>query len=65
MVGMNLPYGISRDEDYALPVHGTDRFYPALLIEVRNDELGDGWRIRRWADRLATALAPSVPEFSS
>ena len=36
-VGANVPYGVARDEDYALLVHGDDRDNLAVLIEIRND----------------------------
>ncbi|GGE03894.1 N-formylglutamate amidohydrolase [Aureimonas endophytica] len=55
-IGENEPYRIDRDEDYAIPVHGTDRGYPAVLVEVRNDLLGSPDAIARWAERLAHAL---------
>lgn len=55
-VGENEPYRIERGEDYAIPVHGTDRGYPAVLIEVRNDLLQTSDDIELWVDRLATAL---------
>lgn len=34
-VAANEPYVISRDGDYAIPVHGDDRDIPAVLIEIR------------------------------
>ncbi|KAB0678470.1 N-formylglutamate amidohydrolase [Aureimonas leprariae] len=60
-VGENEPYRIDRTEDYAVPVHGTDRGYPAVLVEVRNDLLGTPAEVERWADRLARALTAPLP----
>lgn len=60
-VGENEPYRIDRAEDYAVPVHGTDRGYPAVLVEVRNDLLSTPAEIERWADRLAPALTLPLP----
>lgn len=56
-VAANQPYSVSRDEDYALLVHGDDRCIPALLVEIRNDGLSSAREIDAWADRLARALA--------
>ncbi|RST87786.1 N-formylglutamate amidohydrolase [Aquibium carbonis] len=56
LVGENVPYQIDRDGDYAIPVHGTDRGHPALLIEIRNDLISDAAGIREWTDRLAAVL---------
>lgn len=59
-IGANVPYIISRDEDYAIPVHGQDRGHEAILIEVRQDLLSSVDGIEQWADRLAIALASSL-----
>jgi predicted N-formylglutamate amidohydrolase len=56
VVGENVPYQIERTSDYAIPVHGTDRGSPALLIEIRNDLISDAAGIREWTDRLAAVL---------
>ena len=56
VVGANVPYRIDRAEDYAVPVHGVDRNYPAILVEVRNDFLAEASELARWVDRLAAAL---------
>lgn len=55
-VAANEPYSVSRDEDYAVLVHGDDRGIPALLVEIRNDGLAGARQIEAWADRLAHAL---------
>ena len=56
-VAANVPYVISRDEDYAIPVHGEDRGHDAILIEVRQDLLSSAAGIAEWTDRLAAALS--------
>ena len=38
-VAANVPYVISRDADYAVPIHGDDRGIPAVLVEIRQDLL--------------------------
>ncbi|MER8556533.1 N-formylglutamate amidohydrolase [Mesorhizobium sp. M0976] len=55
-VAANEPYVISRDGDYAIPVHGDDRGIPAVLIEIRQDLLAGRSGIEEWAHRLAAAL---------
>ncbi|WP_245318050.1 MULTISPECIES: hypothetical protein [unclassified Mesorhizobium] len=52
----NVPYVISRDADYAVPVHGDDRGIPAVLVEIRQDLLANRAGIEEWANRLAAAL---------
>ena len=55
-VAANVPYVISRDADYAVPVHGDDRGIPAVLVEIRQDLLANRSGIEEWANRLAAAL---------
>lgn len=55
-VDANVPYVISRDSDYAIPVHGDDRGHEAVLIEIRQDLLISSDDIDAWANRLASAL---------
>lgn len=57
IVGANEPYTVDRAGDYAVPVHGDDRGYPAILIEIRQDLVRDETGIAEWAERLAMALA--------
>jgi predicted N-formylglutamate amidohydrolase len=56
VVGTNVPYRITREGDYTIPVHGDDRGIPAILVEIRNDLLGDAAAAAHWCDRLAGAL---------
>jgi predicted N-formylglutamate amidohydrolase len=53
----NEPYRIERDSDYTIPVHGEDRGLPAVLLEIRQDLLGDAEGIAAWSRRLERALA--------
>ena len=55
-VAANVPYVISRDADYAVPIHGDDRGIPAVLVEIRQDLLSTRSGIEEWANRLAAAL---------
>ncbi len=56
-VNANVPYVISRDSDYAVPVHGDDRGIPAVLIEIRQDLLADEAGIEEWTNRLLAVLS--------
>ncbi|MEP7453611.1 N-formylglutamate amidohydrolase [Phyllobacterium sp. SB3] len=58
-VDLNVPYVIDRNDDYAVPVHGEDRNYPAILIEVRQDLLADADGISLWTEKLFAALRKS------
>ncbi len=55
-VGANVPYATSRTEDYSVPIHGDDRSIPAILVEIRQDLIGDAVSASGWADTLAKAL---------
>ena len=55
-VGANVPYQSGRTEDYAVPIHGDDRGIPAVLIEIRQDLIGETAGAHAWAERLARAL---------
>jgi predicted N-formylglutamate amidohydrolase len=61
VVGENEPYRIEPSiHDYTVPVHGDARGLEAVLIEVRQDLLGDAARIEDWALRLASALGQAA-----
>jgi predicted N-formylglutamate amidohydrolase len=52
-IAANQPYVIDRTEDYTIPIHGEDRGLPALLVEIRQDLIGDEAGAEAWAVRLA------------
>ena len=60
VVGDNEPYRIDREGDYAIPVHGTDRGNPAVLLEIRHDLIDAPDGVASWAGRLAAILKPIV-----
>jgi predicted N-formylglutamate amidohydrolase len=61
VVGENEPYRIEPGvHDYTVPVHGDARGIDAVLIEVRQDLLGDPAAIEDWALRLASALGQAA-----
>jgi predicted N-formylglutamate amidohydrolase len=56
----NEPYRIEDDGDYTVPVHGEARDLDAVLIEIRQDLIGDAKGQDAWAKRLAPALQACV-----
>nr|WP_303649491.1 N-formylglutamate amidohydrolase [Asticcacaulis machinosus] len=56
ILGANVPYQTSRDEDYGIPIHGDDRGTPAIMIEIRQDLISDPAGVDLWAQRLFKAL---------
>jgi predicted N-formylglutamate amidohydrolase len=60
-IGPNVPYGVSREEDYALLVHGDDLGNPAVLIEMRHDLIAQPADGERWAAQLSQVLTASLP----
>ncbi len=55
-VEANVPYKTDRAEDFTVPIHGDDRDIPAILIEIRNDLIGDQAGVDAWATHLHDAL---------
>ena len=56
VIGDNEPYRIELEHDYTVPVHGDAAGRDAVLLEVRQDLLGDEAGCESWARRLAAAL---------
>lgn len=59
-VAYNQPYRIEDETDYTIPVHGEARQLPHVLIEIRNDLLGDEAAIAGWTDLLSDAVRALV-----
>jgi predicted N-formylglutamate amidohydrolase len=55
-VGVNQPYSVGDEEDYAIPVHGERRGLPCAELEIRNDLIGGEDEAQNWARLLAIAL---------
>src|SRR5262245_66673156 len=55
-VGINQPYSPGDQVYYAVERHSGPGALPAVMIEIRNDEIGDRDGERRWANRLASSL---------
>ena len=56
VVGDNQPYSAKDNVDYTIRRHGRDRGLPHVMIEIRNDIVGDEVGQRNWAERLAAIL---------
>jgi len=55
-VGDNAPYFVSDTSDYTIPVHAERRGLHHVLVEIRQDLIGDEAGQRAWALRLARLL---------
>ncbi len=55
-VGINQPYSPADRVFYTLDRHGQKRGLPAVMIEIRNDEIAGASQQKKWADRLAKIL---------
>ncbi|MFD0860126.1 N-formylglutamate amidohydrolase [Roseovarius aquimarinus] len=56
-VGMNQPYVVDDDGDYAIPIHAERRGIPHSLIEVRQDLIETDEGARHWAAILTDCAA--------
>ncbi|SPP98346.1 N-formylglutamate amidohydrolase [Bradyrhizobium vignae] len=52
----NEPYAVDDQGDYTIPVHGEGRGLLHLLLEIRNDLIGDTEGQYRWASLIAQGL---------
>ena len=55
-VGDNIPYRLTDDGDYGVPVHAERVGLPHVLIEIRQDEIADDAGQNAFAARLARVL---------
>ncbi len=55
-IALNEPYTVDDMSDYTIPVHGERRGLAHVLLEVRNDQIGDPRGQALWARLLADAL---------
>lgn len=56
-VGWNEPYSSSDGVTFTLEHHGDARGLDSVMVEIRNDGIGDPAGVARWARRLAGGLA--------
>ncbi len=52
VVGDNQPYRVESDHDYTIPVHGDSHRIPTVIVEIRNDLIGNDRGQRYWTDIL-------------
>ena len=57
VVAANQPYQVNDETDYLIPVQGEARGLEAVLLEIRQDLIGDDAGAFAWADILAGILA--------
>ena len=63
-VGDNIPYRLTDDGDYGVPVHGERRGLPHVLIELRQDCIASAAGQRAWIERLAPLLREACTAFA-
>jgi predicted N-formylglutamate amidohydrolase len=61
-VGVNEPYRVDDENDYAVPVHGEQRGIPVVEIEIRQDLVATVEDQKKWAALLAPLLHRSVED---
>jgi predicted N-formylglutamate amidohydrolase len=63
-VGVNEPYSPKDRVYYTLERHARSRGLPAVMIEIRNDEIADEKSQRRWGGLLAEIVNDAYEELS-
>ncbi|HEV7415637.1 N-formylglutamate amidohydrolase [Tianweitania sediminis] len=63
-VGINEPYAVSDESDYAMPVHGEARGYPCVEFEIRNDLTAGDEAVEAWAQLMAASVLHAKEAFS-
>ncbi len=58
VVGDNQPYSGLHFAGYTMETHAVRQGLPCVMIEVRQDLVGDAAGVDRWAGTLRRALAP-------
>lgn len=54
-VGDNEPYLVEPYVDFTIPVHGSKHEIPAIMLEIRQDGLGNQAAAQAWGNIIATA----------
>lgn len=60
-VGVNEPYSVGDETDYAIPVHGERRGLSCVEFEIRHDLIADAAAAEPWAELLARSLRDTHP----
>ena len=61
-IGDNIPYRLSDEGDYGVPVHAERRGLPHVLIELRQDEIATPTGQSAWVARLGSLLHSAAQE---
>jgi len=64
-VGDNKPYHAKEPVGYTMEMHIERAGLPHALLEIRQDLITDEGGASEWAERLANALAPIIPDTTS
>ena len=56
VLDFNVPYQVTAEGDYTIPIHGDGHGIPAVEIEMRQDLIAHEAGAREWSGRLARAL---------
>jgi predicted N-formylglutamate amidohydrolase len=54
-VGDNEPYSVEPEVDFTIPVHGLKHDLPAIMLEIRQDGLGNHVATKQWSNIIAAA----------
>ncbi len=54
-VGDNEPYAVEEGIDYTLPIHGAKYDIPAIMLEIRQDEIATEIAANSWGETIAAA----------
>jgi predicted N-formylglutamate amidohydrolase len=65
VVGDNAPYTVTDASDYTIPVHAERRGLHHVLIEIRQDLIGEDAGQRAWALRLAHLLPKAYSDLEA
>lgn len=55
LIGDNEPYQVEAGIDFTLPVQGERRGIPSIMLEVRQDALGDDAGVEHWSEMIGRA----------
>ena len=61
-VGDNQPYAVEEGIDYTLPAHVKEHGVPAIMLELRQDDIRGQASAELWADTIANAWRSSVAD---
>jgi predicted N-formylglutamate amidohydrolase len=60
-IGVNQPYSPADRGYYTVNRHARSRGLPAVMIEIRNDQIADQFGQRRWGEKLGDIFEALIP----